>query len=175
MLRPLLSRQLRSIPRFQPSPFQTPLKPPFRDSLRPPQPTLNPILQHPHRRFFHTTRPTQYESPRRPTYNRFDRINQVRYQFSNNPTFRYGVVFVVGGLGGFYIYNLEEVPITHRRRFNCMPPGWDKGAGDQMQKQVLSQYQGKVLPASDKRVLLVAKVLNRLIPASGMPDQVCET
>jgi metalloendopeptidase OMA1, mitochondrial len=61
--------------------------------------------------------------------------------------------------------------VTHRRRFNCMPADWDKQIGTEMQQQILKEYEGKVLPASDPRVLLVAKVLNRLIPASGMGDQ----
>jgi len=110
--------------------------------------------------------------PRPPSnYNRFSRVDQARYLWYNNPALRYGIIIVAIGGATFYFANIEEVPVTHRRRFNCVPAGSFEQMAKQMQQQILSGYRGKVLPASDSRVLLVAKVLNRLIPASGIADQ----
>jgi metalloendopeptidase OMA1, mitochondrial len=131
------------------------------------RPAGRPSIQQQHR-YFHPTPSCPAKFPRKPSYNRFSRVEQAKYLWFNSPIFRYGVIAV--GIGGsiFYFANIEEVPITHRRRFNCMPEGWGDDMGNTLQQQILSQYRGKVLPTSDNRVLLVAKVLNRLIPHSGL-------
>ena len=62
--------------------------------------------------------------------------------------------------------NLETVPITGRRRFNVLSPETEKQmAGDY--KDILRQFQGKVLPENHPYTQLVAKVVERLLPSTG--------
>ncbi|OAL28059.1 hypothetical protein AYO22_03086 [Fonsecaea multimorphosa] len=76
---------------------------------------------------------------------------------------------VVGVGGGvFYVYNLEEVPVTHRRRFNLMSPAAEKElfGGSDMYKSVLQEFQGKVLPSDHPQTMQVAKVIEKLLPTT---------
>ena len=42
-------------------------------------------------------------------------------------------------------------------------------------QQVLQQYKNQILPAQDPRSKMVRRVLNRLIPVSGVQDSKWET
>ena len=84
------------------------------------------------------------------------------------PSFKYEV----GGLGaagaGFYVYNLEEVPVSGRRRFNVVGDATMQDMGKQAYQQVIQQYGNAILPSLDPRVLQVKRVLDRLVPSSGL-------
>ena len=119
-------------------------------------------------RAFHTTspRPQQYRrfAGRSPAYG--FAAGAFR-RWSARPTFYYEV----GGLGlaggGFYIVNLETVPVSGRRRFNIISPSLEESLAQGQQQQILQQYRGAVLPEGDPRVQQVRRVLDRLIPQSG--------
>ncbi|KIW15733.1 hypothetical protein PV08_05783 [Exophiala spinifera] len=79
-------------------------------------------------------------------------------------------VLSVGGAGVvFYVYNLEEVPITHRRRFNIYSPETEKAqaGGPQAYNMILDQFRGKVLPGDHPTTAMVARVVERLLPSTG--------
>ncbi|TVY36776.1 Mitochondrial metalloendopeptidase [Lachnellula occidentalis] len=82
------------------------------------------------------------------------------------------VVVVVGGVGSviFYVWNLEEVPVSGRRRFNCYSESSVEAQGKMMYEKVMRDARGSILPDYDPRVKKVQRVMERLIPASGMED-----
>ena len=73
---------------------------------------------------------------------------------------------VVGG-GIFYVSNLEQVPVSGRRRFNCVSPQTEAAVADSQLNAILNQYRGKILPSNHPQTILVRRVLDRLIPAMG--------
>ena len=79
------------------------------------------------------------------------------------------VIIGTGTVGGvFYVYNLEEVPITGRRRFNCLSPETEKQVlGDAGYKDLLREYRGKILPENHPNTRMVKRVVERLLPAVG--------
>ncbi|KIX05869.1 uncharacterized protein Z518_03842 [Rhinocladiella mackenziei CBS 650.93] len=78
---------------------------------------------------------------------------------------------IIAGVGGgvFYYINLEEVPISHRRRFNLLSPEAEKQimGGDGVYKQVLAEFKGKILPSNHPLTKEVAHVVERLLPTTG--------
>ncbi|KAA6411744.1 MAG: Peptidase M48 [Lasallia pustulata] len=107
----------------------------------------------------------------RPQYHRFGRAKQLQYLWYNSPTFRYGAGAVGVGALGFVGYNLERVPVTNRLRFNCVSHEYEVSMAQQMYAEILKEYGRQILPAWHPDSKLVHKVLNRLIPASGLQDQ----
>lgn len=98
-----------------------------------------------------------------PEWARFGPFARANYIVRNNPK---TVLVVVTAGGTFYVVNLEQVPITGRRRFNVLSPETEKQmAGDY--KDILRQFQGKVLPERHPNTQLVAKVVERLLPSTG--------
>ena len=69
------------------------------------------------------------------------------------------------------MYNLEEVPVSHRRRFNIVGPAKEAEAGKMMYQQTMQQYGNQILPAYHPKSRMVQRVLNRLIPHSGLEDE----
>ncbi|KAI9826399.1 MAG: hypothetical protein M1832_000316 [Thelocarpon impressellum] len=103
-------------------------------------------------------------------YERFQRIQGLKALWQQSPAFRYGVMGL-GGLGGAYYYaHIEEVEVSGRRRFNVISPEAEEQMAAQMYRQTLQQYQGRVLPAWHASSRMVQRVLDRLIPASGLAD-----
>lgn len=105
---------------------------------------------------------------RRPNYNRFQRAEQIRYIWSTNPNFRYGVFAVGAGGGVFVTYNLERVPVSGRLRFNCVPETYERSTSNATYQQVMQQYGRKILPPKHPDARMVQRVMDRLIPASGL-------
>ena len=98
-----------------------------------------------------------------PEWARFGPFARANYIVRNNPK---TVLVVVTAGGTFYVINLEQVPITGRRRFNVLSPETEKQlAGDY--RDMLQQFQGKVLPEKHPYTQLVAKVVERLLPSTG--------
>ncbi|GAB7354473.1 hypothetical protein MBLNU459_g4948t3 [Dothideomycetes sp. NU459] len=102
-------------------------------------------------------------------YQRFQSTSGLFRRWANRPTFYYEVGGIGAACGGFYVYNLEEVPVSHRRRFNIISPAYERQSGDELYQQVMQQYQGQILPPAHPHHRLVKKVLDRLIPHAGLP------
>jgi hypothetical protein len=69
--------------------------------------------------------------------------------------------------GSFYIYNVETIPVSGRRRFNIISPEQELAEGKQSYAALLQQYQGLILPDHSKEVQRVRNVLRRLVGALG--------
>ncbi|KAI9804103.1 MAG: hypothetical protein M1825_001505 [Sarcosagium campestre] len=81
---------------------------------------------------------------------------------------RYGAVAATGGLGIFYWANLETVPVTGRRRFNCISPEYEVKSARMVYDQTLQQFRNAILPARHPSSKMVQRVMKRLIPSSGV-------
>ncbi|RAL04099.1 M48 family metallopeptidase [Aspergillus ibericus CBS 121593] len=64
---------------------------------------------------------------------------------------------------GLYYYNMETVELTGRRRFNCVPPWLERQIGDSEYRNILSQVEGRILPADDFFSEEVNRVCARLV------------
>lgn len=113
---------------------------------------------------------------RRPQYKRFNAsggISAFLLRWAGRPTFYRDIGLITVGVGGVYVYNLEEVPVSGRRRFNIITPGMEEAMGRASVDQVRQEYQGRILPEYDPRVQKVKKVLQRLLPfaeGEGLKD-----
>lgn len=119
---------------------------------------------------------SQYSSPgggrRRPgPYNRFSRPQSLKKLWQTSPIFRVGISTAGAGLGVFVVYNIETVPVSGRKRFNWISPEYEREMGQRLYQHTMRQYRKKILPASHPQTQNVRRVLDRLIPASGLRDQ----
>jgi hypothetical protein len=130
---------------------------PFRPSQISPQTIRNQV---PFRAY------QQQRFARGPQYKRFGSSPAAGFFFrwAARPTFYRDVGLITAGAGGVYVYNLEEVPVSGRRRFNIISPQLEESLGKATVDQVKEQYQGQFLPDHDKRVQQVKHVLERLLP-----------
>lgn len=75
--------------------------------------------------------------------------------------------YQVGGLGvlagGFYVSNLETVPISGRRRFNFVSPEQEREMAEYQYQALMKEFEPGVLPQWDPRVLRVKRVLSHLL------------
>ncbi|THY34900.1 hypothetical protein D6D01_01771 [Aureobasidium pullulans] len=104
-------------------------------------------------------------------YNRFQQVGGLMKRWTERRTFYYEVGGLSGLCGAFYVYNLEVVPVSGRRRFNIISAASEQQSGEELYQQVMSEYQGRILPPSHPQHKLVQRVLNRLIPHSGLPTE----
>lgn len=104
-------------------------------------------------------------------YRRFQQTRGFFYAWAARPTFYYEVGGITAVVVGAYVYNLEEVPVSGRRRFNIISPETEVSMASSMYQQVLQEYQGRILPPHSKEYRQVQRVLNRLIPHSGLEGQ----
>ncbi|KAI9731588.1 MAG: hypothetical protein M1834_004709 [Cirrosporium novae-zelandiae] len=168
--------------------FRTPI-PPIR-----PQTTFQPISQRSFSKSSFSSQSRPFVRPRSPKqrlqqpaqrrwayYYRFDgggpqgggrktRFEYLIYKWKTSKPFRIGVYTVGGGGLAFYVSNLEEVPVSGRKRFNCIGEGTEEEGGRQMYDQVLRDFRNQLLPSWDSRSRQVQRVLNRLVPASGLQN-----
>lgn len=80
-------------------------------------------------------------------------------------------VVVIAACGTiFYLSHIEEVPITGRRRFNCFSQESAVEEGELLYRMLMEQERQHILPEWDHRVKQVQRVLDRLLPVSGMGD-----
>ncbi|KAJ4363663.1 metalloendopeptidase [Neocucurbitaria cava] len=141
--------------------FQIPVRT-RQPTSRPSQTQFQPLRSHAQRRYYE-----QQSFGRGPRYQRFmpaGRLYGLLVRWYGRPTFYRDVGIISAGAGGIYIYNLEEVPVSGRRRFNIISPGMEEMMGKATVDQVREEYQGKILPDYDPRVRSVKKVLQRLLP-----------
>jgi hypothetical protein len=85
---------------------------------------------------------------------------------------RTGIIAVVitGGSIIFYVTHLEDVPVSGRTRFICYSDKSVEEEGRLAYRHVMSDYRHAILPEYDARTRQVQRVMNRLIPASGMEN-----
>ncbi|KAK1593302.1 peptidase family M48 [Colletotrichum navitas] len=75
---------------------------------------------------------------------------------------------------GYVYYNFQTVPVSGRRRFNCYSEASINRLSDQQFRRVLYEIEsqgGRFLPSWDPRSQMVARVMRRLIPVSGLDGQ----
>ncbi|KAK2813323.1 hypothetical protein FQN50_000638 [Emmonsiellopsis sp. PD_5] len=84
---------------------------------------------------------------------------------------QYKVWIVTAGVGSvlFYIWNLEVVPMTGRRRFNFVPANWEASFGQTAYEEMLQEHRGRILPESHELVRYVDEVFQRLV-LNGQPE-----
>ncbi|KAJ9156591.1 Peptidase family M48 [Pleurostoma richardsiae] len=81
------------------------------------------------------------------------------------------------GAVAFYFANVEVVPVSGRRRFNCFSEESIEEVSEMQYKRVLYDLErqgGRLLPDWDPRTLMVRRVMRKLIPVSGMADAAWE-
>jgi hypothetical protein len=144
---------------FRIRPTLRPLQTPFRASRISPQAVHNNVFSRAYQ---------QQRFSRGPQYKRFGAasggISGLFFRWAARPTFYRDVGVLTAGAGGVYVFNLETVPVSGRRRFNIISPGLEEMLGKATVDQVKEQYQGQFLSDSDPRVRQVKKVLERLLP-----------
>ena len=156
--------KLSSLNRTLPQrPFSQYAKTQFRWNAYEPPPKDHPAFQAPPR---HPQRSQRPEEPQR-----LNRLQWLQSLWRNDPRFRF--VVIAGGTGYtvFILYNVELVPETGRRRFNCISQEQEIAFGKAAYEQTLNEYRGRILPAMHPHAIRVRKVLNRLLPATGLQDQ----
>ena len=104
----------------------------------------------------------------RPRYQRFSNAQRLYNLWYTSPNFRYGVGALGAGGGIFYYTNLERVPVSGRLRFNCVPEFFLEKRGQDGFQMIMQEFGSRVLPPNHPYSRLVNRVLERLIPASGL-------
>ena len=137
-------------------------------------PSISPFLRTlPHRPLFpkNPVRLASQRGPRRTQYNRFGNAQSLYGLWRTNPNFRYGIGALGLGGGAFYYYNLEEVPISGRRRFNCISPAREAEMTGSQYQMIMQQYGRDILPPDHPHSKMVNRVLRRLVPAAGLEEE----
>lgn len=99
--------------------------------------------------------------------------DQLRRAVRSPSTYAVVVVAVAAALI-FYFANLETVPVSGRTRFNCYSADSVREVGETQAKMVRYEVErqgGRFLPDWDPRTRMVRRVMDRLIPFSGMADE----
>jgi len=119
----------------------------------------------------------QQQKTRVPRFTAIVRQAHSYQRFGNRqsaPGFRINRNYLIaGGVGfsGFYAYNLERVPVSNRLRFNVISSETETEMSKEAYKQILQDNSGKILPPGAPAVRMVNRVMERLIPVSGLQDQ----
>lgn len=98
------------------------------------------------------------------------RFNNRSPMFAPTPAKLRGLGITGGLLGLFYVSNLNEAPISHRKRFLWISEGLEKKIGDFTYKQLLSEYQGKLLPKNHPLNKKIEKIFKRLLIHSDLAN-----
>lgn len=78
------------------------------------------------------------------------------------------MIVAVAGAGVFYFSNIEEVPVSGRRRFNCYSEEAVEEQGSIMYNNIMADARNAIIPSWEPRARMVERVMKRLIPASGL-------
>ncbi|KAL1647249.1 metalloendopeptidase [Didymella pomorum] len=100
-------------------------------------------------------------------YQRFSARSGIASFFTNwaqKPTFYRDIGVITAGGGAVYVLNLEEVPVSGRRRFNFIPAKVEEALGESTVAEIQQQYAGRFLDEDDPRSRMVKRVLERLLP-----------
>ena len=103
--------------------------------------------------------------------NRVFATGMILRRWAQRPTFYYEIGALGGACGIYYIYNLETVPFSGRRRFNVISENLEKWMGQLTLEELLNEYKGKILPESSKEHQMAVRVMERLIPHCGLEGQ----
>ncbi|KAI1159232.1 peptidase family M48-domain-containing protein [Nemania serpens] len=94
-------------------------------------------------------------------------------RFIRSPSLHAVIVLSAASAAVFYYMNIQTVPVSGRRRFNCYSDAKVRETGEAQAKRIeyeLERHGGRFLSDWDGRTRLVRRVMNRLIPVSGMED-----
>ncbi|KAK6865950.1 peptidase family M48 [Apiospora arundinis] len=132
-----------------------------------------------------TTRRLFSQTPRRPynhnPHDAHERLRNAKPLFTNQGLrgfIRSPSTHTVAGLAflgalGFYFYNVQTVPVSGRKRFNCFTEESVEAVSEQQVKRIeweVERQGGRFLSDWDPRTRMVKRVMRRLIPVSGMED-----
>jgi metalloendopeptidase OMA1, mitochondrial len=87
---------------------------------------------------------------------------------ARSPQTKWIIIICSGSAAVFYFSNLETVPVSGRRRFNCYSDASVEKEGERLYKLIMQDNRDAILPSWDPRVRMVERVMQRLIPASGL-------
>ena len=83
-----------------------------------------------------------------------------------------GTIIVVGGVCFvFYVYNLETVQISGRRRFNFLSPEMEARVVEGQYEEMVQELRPKLLPSHHPATQLAHGVVTRLVHANGLEGQ----
>ncbi|RYO92325.1 hypothetical protein DL766_001920 [Monosporascus sp. MC13-8B] len=94
-------------------------------------------------------------------------------RFAKSPSTHAVAAAAVAAAFVFYFSNIQTVPVSGRRRFNCFGEDTVAAVADQQAKRIVWEVErqgGRFLGDWDPRTRLVKRVMARLIPVSGMED-----
>ncbi|PWW71859.1 hypothetical protein C7212DRAFT_287477 [Tuber magnatum] len=103
-------------------------------------------------------------------YQRFQRRERSAQHLWGNPNFGRFVGAVILGGGTFYVYNLETVPVSGRLRFNFFNTEMEAQMAQQAYAEVKESYRGQILSSYHPTTRYVKRVMDRLVPVSGLED-----
>ncbi|KAG0130762.1 hypothetical protein HOY82DRAFT_608913 [Tuber indicum] len=96
-------------------------------------------------------------------YQKFRKGGQLDHRLWEDPNFRKFVGAVVFCGGTFYVYNIETVPVSRRRRFNFFSAEMEaqvaQQAGD-LYAEVKESYRGQILPSYHPTTNYVKRVMH---------------
>ncbi|CDR37252.1 CYFA0S01e08922g1_1 [Cyberlindnera fabianii] len=79
-----------------------------------------------------------------------------------------GGTIVIGGI--IYFSNLEEAPVSGRRRFIWTSESIERKIGDYSYRQLLGQFRGKLLADNHPQVLKVKSIFQRILNVSPIDE-----
>ncbi|KAF4632036.1 hypothetical protein G7Y89_g6090 [Cudoniella acicularis] len=94
---------------------------------------------------------------------------QIRnWVFSNNT--KWIVITIAGGSVLLIVTNIEEVPVSGRKRFRCLSDAYVEAESNVAYKALLAEFsqQGLILPPGHRLVRKVHRVMERLIEAGDL-------
>jgi metalloendopeptidase OMA1, mitochondrial len=129
---------------------------------------LVPFRPWPTARHFHHSPRTHRQAF---NYQRFQQSASLYRRWRAQPTFRYQIAGIGGVALGFYVYNLEEVPVSGRRRFNVVSPETEQQLGMAMYEQTKREFGRQIMSPHSREHRQVQRVLDRLVPHSGLENE----
>jgi metalloendopeptidase OMA1, mitochondrial len=92
------------------------------------------------------------------------------YRWASSPRFYQNVIVFAAFASGVWVYNLETVPVSGRKRFNIVKPEWEVQMGQWEYESIMNDPETKknILPAYHPSVVRVKRVMSRLV--SGLDD-----
>lgn len=83
-------------------------------------------------------------------------------------SFKWIAIISCGSAIVFYFYNVEVVPVSGRRRFNCYSEKSVEKEGEMMYKKIMYEYKNAILPSWDPRTRMVERVMARMKKANDL-------
>ena len=106
--------------------------------------------------------------PRRNQYQRFQsRASSFRDLWQHSPQFRLLILVISAGLLTGFVYNIEEVPISRRKRFNIISPALEARLGKSAYQSIMEEVGSRILPENHPTTRMVKEVMQRLVKVSG--------